>query len=80
MRGWLIKDQQFGKFMSHCEEFRGTSYGSTICICISNHMFGREIWDKLPKCIFGNFEILQFQTFQKLQGEPNAWSLVNWFN
>ena len=23
----------------------------------SNHMFGRAIWDKLPKCIFENFEI-----------------------
>ena len=23
----------------------------------SNHMFGRGIWDKLPKYIFENFEI-----------------------
>ena len=29
-------------------------------ICTSNHMFGRAIWDKLPKCIFKNLEILQF--------------------
>ena len=36
----------------------------------SNHMFGRMIWDKLPSCIFENFEIDlvkwgQFQNFQK---------------
>ena len=34
-------------------------------------MFGRAIWDKLPECIFENFEITrvqkrgQFQNFQK---------------
>ena len=33
-------------------------------------MFGRAIWDKLPKCMFENFEIArvkqgQFQNFQK---------------
>ena len=26
-------------------------------ISTSNHMFGRAIWDKLPECIFENFEI-----------------------
>ena len=26
-------------------------------ISTSNHMFGRAIWDKLPKWIFENFEI-----------------------
>ena len=36
-------------------------------------MLGRAIWDKLPKCIFENFEIAwvergQSQNFQKLQG------------
>ena len=36
-------------------------------------MFERAIWDKLPKCIFENFEIArlkrwQFQNFQKSQG------------
>ena len=25
-------------------------------ISASNHMFGRAIWDKLPKCIFENSE------------------------
>ena len=39
-------------------------------ISTSNHMLGRAIWDKLPKCIFENFEIArvkrgQFQIFQK---------------
>ena len=34
-------------------------------------MFGRVIWNKLPKCIFGNFEIArvkraQFQNFSKI--------------
>ena len=33
-------------------------------------MFGRAIWDKLPDCIFENFEIArikggQFRNFQK---------------
>ena len=41
-------------------------------ISTSNHMFGRMIWDKLPKCIFQNSEIAQlkqqFQNFQKSQG------------
>ena len=36
-------------------------------------MLGRAIWDKLPECIFENFEIArvkreQFQIFQKRQG------------
>ena len=36
-------------------------------------MFGRVIWDKLPECIFENFEIArvkrgQFQNFQNLGG------------
>ena len=26
-------------------------------ISTSNHMSGRAIWDKLPECIFENFEI-----------------------
>ena len=41
-------------------------------ICTSTHMFGRAIRDKLPVCIFENFEAAQvkrqqFQNFQKLQ-------------
>ena len=36
----------------------------------SNHMSGRAIWDKLPACIFENFDIArvkreQFQNSQK---------------
>ena len=36
-------------------------------------MYGKAIWDKLPECIFGNFEIArvkrgQFQNFQKSRG------------
>ena len=42
-------------------------------ISASNHMFGRAIWDKLPKCIFENSETalvkrVQFQNFQKSRG------------
>ena len=42
-------------------------------ICTSNHMFEREIWDKLPKYISENFEIArikrgQFQNYQKSRG------------
>ena len=33
-------------------------------ISTSNHLFGRAIWDKLPECIFENFE--------------NYWLLVNY--
>ena len=44
-----------------------------ICVCTTNPMSGRAIWDKLPKCIFGNLEIGrlkqgQFQIFQKSRG------------
>ena len=39
----------------------------------SKHMFGKVIWDKLPKCIFENFKIArvkrgEFQDFQKSRG------------
>ena len=39
-------------------------------ISTSNHMFGWTIWDKLPKCIFENFEIAQVKRgqLQKSQG------------
>ena len=59
-------------------------------ISTSNHMFGRTICDKLPKCIVENSEIAcvkqgQFQNFQKSQGwfsqkllKPNMWLLVNY--
>ena len=39
-------------------------------ISVSNHTFRKAIWDKLPICIFENFEIAlvkreQFQNLQK---------------
>ena len=42
-------------------------------ISTSTHMLERAIWDKLPVCIFENFEIAQvkqeqFQIFQKSRG------------
>ena len=52
-------------------------------------MFGRAIWDKLPECIYENFEIAwvkrgQFQNFQKSRewfilkiARWNMWLLVN---
>ena len=30
-----------------------------------NHMFRRAIWDKLPECIFENFEIARVKQGQK---------------
>ena len=33
-------------------------------ISTSNHMFGREIWDKLSKWIFENFQIAQVKCGQ----------------
>ena len=43
-------------------------------ISASNHMFGRANWDKLPECIFENFEIArvkqgQFPVFQNHEGD-----------
>ena len=48
-------------------------------------MFVREIWDKLPECIFENFEkILNFKIFKNHEGDlsqkspkPKIWLLVN---
>ena len=42
-------------------------------VLTSNHMFGKAILDKMPECIFENFEIFrakrgQFQNFQKSRG------------
>ena len=51
-------------------------------ISTSNQMFGRAIWDKLPKCIFENFQNSKFSKIAsgdlspKLP-EPNMWLLVN---
>ena len=44
-------------------------------ISTSNHMFGKAIWNKLPKCVFESFETARvkrepFQNFQKLQIYP----------
>ena len=51
----------------------GKSFLQLNSISTSNHMFGRVIWDKLPECIFKNFENArvkgaQFQNFQKSRG------------
>ena len=58
-------------------------------ISTNNHMFGRAIWDKFPKCVFENSEIAwveqgQFQNFKNHEGDlsekllkPNTWLLVN---
>ena len=58
-------------------------------ISASNHMFGRANWDKLPECIFENFEIArvkqgQFPVFQNHEDdlsqkspETNMLLLVN---
>ena len=55
----------------------------------SNHMFGSVIWDKLPECIFENFEtaLVKWQQLQNFKNherdisqkshEPNMWLLVN---
>ena len=43
-------------------------------ICTSNHMFGWAIWNKLPKCIFENLEILKFSKITRLiypKNQPN---------
>ena len=45
----------------------------TSLISTSNHVLGRGIWDKLPKCIFQNVEITrvkrgQFHNLQKSRG------------
>ena len=42
-------------------------------VATSNNMFGRAIRNKLPECVFENFEIArvkqgQFQNFQKSRG------------
>ena len=38
-------------------------------VLVSNQMIGRTIWDKLPECIFENFEIAHVkQKFLKSQG------------
>ena len=51
----------------------GKSFLQLNSISTSNHIFGRMIWDKLPECIFKNFENArvkgeQFQNFQKSRG------------
>ena len=43
---------------------------------ISNYMFGRVIWDKLPECNFKIFKYHNVDLSQK-SPEPNMWLLVN---
>ena len=45
----------------------------TESVSTNNHMFGTEIWDKLPKCIFEHFQTARlkrgdFQKFRKSRG------------
>ena len=48
------------------EEFR--EYGMfKIHVCISNNMFGRDIWGKLSECIFENFEMSETRAIQNFQ-------------
>ena len=47
-------------FLFHLEEKVINIYlriNKSYTICTSNHMLASGIWDKLPKCIFENFEI-----------------------
>ena len=37
-----------------------------ISICTSNHMFGRVTWDKLPECVFENFQIFKFSKIMRV--------------
>ena len=55
-----------------------TSTNVYTTIYTSDHMFGRAIWDKLPKCIFENFGVVRvkrglFHNFQKSLG----WFILN---
>ena len=54
-------------------EFTGPKFALDNIISISNHMFEKAIWDKLPECIFENLETAQvkrrqFQNVQKSRG------------
>ena len=49
------------------------TFYTTILLLIEYHLFVRAIWDKLPECVFENFEIGrvkrgQFQNFKKSRG------------
>ena len=50
-----------------------------ISVSTNNHMFGKANWDKLPECIFGNFEIFKNHEGKLCQKSPetNMWLLVN---
>ena len=49
-------------------------------VSTSNHMFGRAILDKLPKCIFENFEIAQVKRatskFSKITRMIITWCII----
>ena len=40
-------------------------------VCTGNHMLGRVIWDKVPKCIFENFECSSFSKITSLTYPKN---------
>ena len=57
LQNFLIRQGNFNNKWQEIKNF-STSYNFLAkSISTSNHMFGRAIWDKLPKCIFENFEI-----------------------
>ena len=55
---------------------RAERYLIIFLIRASNHMFGRNIWDKLPEFIFENVEIARvknrgnFKIFKNHKGDP----------
>ena len=63
--------QNFGPHLSlFCKTLLFREIWQISLISTSNYMFGRAIWDKLPKCILENFEIVrvkrgQFQNVHK---------------
>ena len=45
-------------------------------VSTSNHMFGKEIWDKLPECIFENFEITRVIYPKNRPNQPSGYWLI----
>ena len=47
-------------------------------ICISNHMFRKAIWNKLPERIFENFEIARMKKgqFQNCSNRTGGYWLI----
>ena len=69
---FIISSRFHWLFFSNCVRVYMLCVNQRLCewISTSNHMFGRAIWDKLPKWIFEIFGIAQvkrgqFQNFNK---------------